>query len=98
MNKATQEENMRANFFRTALFTAAIALVGLVAASTAKAQIGVPVDIGSNQSDVVVAGTTSLSLTTTAAVPAGATIIVIATSAIGGGGDAVQTGAACSDN
>jgi hypothetical protein len=59
----------------------------------AQAQIGTPVDIGSNTLD---SGTTTLSVTTTQAVPAGASIIVIASGTNTTGEP--PTNATCSDS
>jgi hypothetical protein len=68
-----------------------VLLVGLL--GVAHAQIGTPVDLGSNQADV--ANSASLSVTTTQAVPAGASIIVIAEAH---SLTASFTGASCSDS
>jgi hypothetical protein len=67
-----------------------VLLAGLLC--VAHAQIGTPVDIGSNQAENV--NSPSLSLTTTQAVPAGASIIVIAVVE----GFTIPTSASCTDS
>src|SRR5262252_6773796 len=79
-------------FLRVAIAT--IPLMFL--AAIAQAQIGTPVDIGSNQTAFGVAN--SVGITTTQAVPAGASIIVIANSQPNGSGAATPTSVACSDS
>lgn len=86
---------------RTAAIPAILILVlfGWLAATPAQAQIGTPVDLGSNESLTATAGAPPpLSVTTTASVPAGASIIVIAVSRRQSSGDGQVTSAVCSDS
>src|SRR5215470_94929 len=90
---------MLARLSKTGLFTAAVALAGLVAALPARAQIGSPFELGFKESQSTTAGAPPpTSVTTSANVPAGASIIVIAVSTRASSADGQVTSAACSDS